>query len=222
MCLSSQSVPHFPFPGRRCRLSTGTRCSRSHNCGCIFPHPLPWRGNPPSHPTPPPAPLTTSPPPGSSITPRWQGSPPEAWWREGPFLLHCGMQWGWQQCVGGRGPASRVWAGCYTVCRLLRSWGKYGAGMAGEFFSGPPWNGCPLSSPTARHSTLHLGSHLMDGPPALRVVLRRGVVMVETFTVSSHAVLKRLYLFIFPVTKSVAACPASLTSTAWKTKNESQ
>lgn len=111
-------------------------------------------------------PSATSPSPGSSITPRWQGSPPEAWWRGGPFLLHCGMQWGWQQCVGGQGPAGRVWAGCYTVCRLPRSWGRYGAGMAGEFFSGCPWNGCPLLSPTARRSTLHLGPHLMDSPPA--------------------------------------------------------
>lgn len=47
--------------------------------------------------------------------------------------------------------------------------------MAGEFFSGSPGNGCPLSSPTARHSTLHPGLHLMDSPPAaLGVVLGGG------------------------------------------------
>lgn len=109
---------------------------------------------------------TTSLPPGSSITPRWQGSPQEAWWWGGPVLLHCGMQWGWQQCVGGRGPAGRVWAGCYTVCRLPMSWGRYGAGTAGEFFSGSPRIGCPLLSPTERHSTLPWGPHLMDSPPA--------------------------------------------------------
>lgn len=107
-----------------------------------------------------------SPPPGSAITPRWQGSPPETWWREGLFLLHCGMQWGWQQCVGGREPAGRVWAGCYTVCRLPRSWGRYGAGMTGESFSEFPWNGFPPSSPTARRSTLRPGPHLTDGPRA--------------------------------------------------------
>lgn len=51
---------------RRCRMSTGTRCSRSHNCGCIFPHPLPWRGNPPSHPT------TFHPRPLNNLTSSWQ------------------------------------------------------------------------------------------------------------------------------------------------------
>lgn len=161
VCLSSQSVPHFPFARKRCRMSTGTQLLWlyfSTSVAMVRESPTP----------------TTSPPPGSSITPHWQGSPPEAWWRGGPVLLHCGMQWGWQQCVGGRGPAGRVWAGCYTVCRLLRSWGRYDAGMAGEFFSGSLEIGCPLSSPTARHSTLHLGPHLMDSSPAALGVLFRG------------------------------------------------
>lgn len=51
MCLF---LPNRPTSFRFCQkaLSTGTRClrrrrRRSHNCGCIFPHRLPWRGNPP-------------------------------------------------------------------------------------------------------------------------------------------------------------------------------
>lgn len=169
ICVSfvSKRPAYFHLPERVAECPQAHSSGRSHNCGCIFPPSVAMARESPAP--------TTSPPPGSSITPRWQGSPPEAWWRGGPVLLHCGMQWGWQQCVGGRGPAGRVWAGCYTVCRLPRSWGRYGAGMAGEFFSGSPGNGCPLSSPTARRSTLHLGPHLMDSPPAALGVV--GVVV---------------------------------------------
>lgn len=158
MRLSSQSVPRFP-PARKCFwTSTGTQLLPTAQLLLYFSTTVAMvRGSP----------TATNPhPPGSSITPRWQGSPPEARWRGDPVLLHCGMQWGWQQCVGGQGPAGRVWAGCYTVCRLPMSWGRYGAGMEGEFFLGSPWNGCLLSSPTLHHSTLHLDLHLMDGPPA--------------------------------------------------------
>lgn len=163
MCLSSQSVPHFPFARKCCRTSTDKQLQPFAQLWLYFSTSVAMVRE---SPTP-----TTSPPPGSSITPRWQGSPPEAWWRGGPVLLHCGMQWGWQQCVGGRGPAGKVWAGCYTVCRLPRSWGRYDAGMEGEFFSGSLGNGCPLSSPTAHHSTLHRGPHSTGSPPAaLRIV----------------------------------------------------
>lgn len=158
MCLSSPSVPHFPFARKRCRVSTGTQLQPIAQLWLYFSTSVAMVRDSPTR--------TTSPPPGSSITPHWQGSPPEAWWWGGPVLLHCGMQWGWQQCVGGQGPAGRVWAGCYTVCRLPMSWGRFGAGMAGEFFSASPGNGCPLSSPTARRSTLHSGQHLMGSPPA--------------------------------------------------------
>lgn len=110
--------------------------------------------------------LQTSILPGSSVTPHWQGCPPVARWWGGPVPLHCGMQWGWQQCVKVQGPAGKVWAGCYTVCRLPRSSARFDAGMVGESFLGFPWIGCPLLSPTAHRSTLHLGPHLMECPPA--------------------------------------------------------
>lgn len=37
--------------------------------------------------------------------------------------------------------------------------------MTGEFFSGSPWRGCPLASPTARRSTLLPGPRLTPRPP---------------------------------------------------------
>lgn len=165
--LSSQSIPcvfvcHKVLQYVYRHTAPAVRINRHR----IFPSWLPWWGNPP------PPPSATSYPLSCSITPRWRGSPPEAWRWGGPVLLHCGMQWGWQQCVGGPGPAGRVWAGCYTVCRLPRSWGRYDAGMAGEFFLGSLWNGCPLLNPTAHHSTLHLGQHLMGILPATLDVFR--------------------------------------------------
>lgn len=54
-----KTVP-LSFATRRCRISTSTRCSCSHNCGCIPPWRLPRGGNPPPSPCLLPGSLTSS------------------------------------------------------------------------------------------------------------------------------------------------------------------